>query len=164
MSKLKKKLSGNFTIVNNDILTNRKLSVTERGTLVTLLALPDNWNFSIRGLTAILPDGVTKIQNSLNKLEHDHHYLKRVRVYENGRIVDWDYIISDVPMMPDEVEDEGTDVGTVENPYFSALQDTDFVDAESLDTENPHQKKKHLEMPDDYKELNNQESKKERII
>lgn len=88
MSKLIKRLSGDFTIISNKVFRNKKLGVTDRGTLCTLLSLPDNWNFSIRGLAAILPDGVTKIENSLNRLEYDHHYLKRVRVFENGRIID----------------------------------------------------------------------------
>ncbi len=157
MSKLIKRLSGDFTIISNKVFRNKKLSVTDRGTLCTLLSLPDNWNFSIRGLSAILPDGVTKIENSLNRLEHKHHYLKRVRVYENGRIVDWDYIISDEPMQPDE-DDDG-DVENVENASFSAPQDTDLQDAELLDTENQYQEKRHLEKQYAYKKLNNQEPK-----
>ncbi|MBR0529031.1 MAG: hypothetical protein IJJ76_04620 [Ruminococcus sp.] len=159
MSKLIKKLSGDFTIISNKVFRNKKLGVTDRGTLCTLLSLPDNWNFSIRGLAAILPDGVTKIENSLNRLEHDHHYLKRVRVFENGRIVDWDYIISDEPMLPDEDEDGSGGVENVENSSFSAPGDTDFQDAELLDTENPYLEKRHLENRYAYKELNNQKSK-----
>ena len=159
MSKLIKRLSGDFTIISNKVFRNKKLGVTDRGTLCTLLSLPDNWNFSIRGLAAILPDGVTKIENSLNRLEHDHHYLKRVRVFENGRIVDWDYIISDEPMLPDEDDDGSGGVENVENSSFSAPGDTDFQDAELLDTENPYLEKRHLENRYAYKELNNQKSK-----
>lgn len=158
MSKLIKRLSGDFTIISNKVFRNKKLGVTDRGTLCTLLSLPDNWNFSIRGLAAILPDGVTKIENSLNRLEYDHHYLKRVRVFENGRIIDWDYIISDEPMDTDEDEDGGI-VGNVENFVASTPRDTDIQDAELLDTENPYLEKQHLENRYAYKELNNQESK-----
>ena len=64
MSKLIKRLSGDFTIISNKVFRNKKLGVTDRGTLCTLLSLPDNWNFSIRGLAAILPDGVTKIETA----------------------------------------------------------------------------------------------------
>ena len=158
MSKLIKRLSGDFTIISNKVFRNKKLGVTDRGTLCTLLSLPDNWNFSIRGLAAILPDGVTKIENSLNRLEHDHHYLKRGRVFENGRIIDWDYIISDEPMDADEDEDGGN-VENVENSAASAPRDTEIQDVELLDTENPYLEKRHLENRYAYKELNNQESK-----
>lgn len=161
MSKLIKRVSADFTIISNKVFRNRKLSVTDRGTLCTLLSLPDNWNFSIRGLVAILPDGVTKIENSLHRLEHKHHYLKRVRVYENGKIVDWDYLISDEPMEPDE-EDPDSSEETVENSdisSFFAQQDTDFEHTENLDTENPDIEKPHLENQYAYKILNNQERK-----
>ena len=46
MSKLIKRLSGDFTIISNKVFRNKKLGVTDRGTLCTLLSLPDNWNFS----------------------------------------------------------------------------------------------------------------------
>ena len=159
MSKLIKRLTGDFTIINNKILRNTKLGVTDRGTLCTLLALPDNWDYSIRGLAAILPDGVTKIQNSLHRLEHKYHYLKRVRVFEGGHIVDWDYIISDEPMLPDEEEIEDAAVENLENSSFFDRQETDLAHTDSLDTENPHQENQHLKMQHGNKELNNQEPK-----
>ena len=36
--------------------------------LLTLLSLPNDWNFSIKGLCAIIPDGKAKISATLNGL------------------------------------------------------------------------------------------------
>ena len=69
MPKLVKKMSRDFTIINNKLLRDGNLGSSERGLLVTMLSLPDGWSFSIRGLAQILPDGITKISNTLNKLE-----------------------------------------------------------------------------------------------
>lgn len=69
MPKLKKKLSGNFTIINNTVLRDKRMGCTERGAYVTLVSMADDWNFSIRGLAAIMPDGVTKISGALKRLE-----------------------------------------------------------------------------------------------
>ena len=56
-------------MVSNGILKDKELPLKERGLLVTLLGLPDNWDFSINGLAAILPDGRDKIKTGLRKLE-----------------------------------------------------------------------------------------------
>lgn len=42
-----------FTIIENDCLRDIALDIAERGLLVTMLSLPDNWDFSGIGLTSI---------------------------------------------------------------------------------------------------------------
>lgn len=153
MPKLVKKMSRDFTIINNKILRDSRLGSSERGLLVTMLSLPDGWSFSIRGLARILPDGITKISNGLNKLE-SLNYLRRERRYKNGRISNWDYIISDEPM--EDVDPDPSDDGNPpETPPFFEKQEQ-YVD--ELDTENLNQGQKHLEMPHDNKINNNQEN------
>ena len=83
MAKVKKKITSDFTIVHNKMLRDKNLGATERGVLMTMLSLPDNWDFSIKGLTCILPDGYTKISRALKNLEAKH-YLVRERIYCNG--------------------------------------------------------------------------------
>lgn len=97
MPKLKKKVSKDFTTIYNTMIRDMNLGATERGVLLTMLSLPDNWDFSIKGLTSILPDGYTKISTSLKKLEKAG-YLIRQRVYSDGIICDWEYTFSDEPM------------------------------------------------------------------
>ena len=144
MPKLKKKLTGNFTIINNTVLRDKRMGCTERGAYVTLVSMADDWNFSIRGLAAIMPDGVTKISGALKRLEA-LGYLRRERLYENGKIKDWVYYIYDEPCACDTADD--TDV---ENSDFFDSQDTDFSDTENLDTENQYQASEHLQKPHDY--------------
>ena len=155
MPKLKKKLTGNFTIINNTVLRDKRMSCTERGAYVTLVSMADDWNFSIRGLAAIMPDGVTKISGALKRLEA-LGYLRRERLYENGKIKDWVYYIYDEPCACYTADD--TDV---ENSDFFDSQDTDFSDTENLDTENQHQESEHLEKPHDYIITKEEISKKE---
>ena len=65
-----------YTVVDNNILKNKQLSLKARGLLVTLLSLPDNWEFSENGLEEIFNDGITTIRSSLKELEKNG-YLKR---------------------------------------------------------------------------------------
>ena len=68
MAVLKNKTQGNYTIVSQNIMRDQNLSLTERGMLLTLLSLPDNWNLTIKGLCQILPDGKDKVSKTLNSL------------------------------------------------------------------------------------------------
>lgn len=162
MPKLVKKMSRDFTIINNKILRDSHLGSSERGLLVTMLSLPDGWSFSIRGLAQILPDGITKISNGLKKLE-ELNYLRRERKYKNGRISNWDYIISDEPMEDvDPVEPDPSDDGnSSEMPAFFEKHEQ-YID--DLDTENLNQGLQNIEKPDDNKINNNQETNNQEFI
>ncbi|MDE6034746.1 MAG: helix-turn-helix domain-containing protein [Ruminococcus sp.] len=136
----------------NKLIRNTSLSVSERGLLVTMLSLPDGWKFSIRGLAKILPDGITKIANILNKLE-SLNYLRRERIYKNGRIANWDYIISDEPM--EAVDPVDPDPSNNCNPSETSSffkQPDQYV--EDLDTENMNQAKQHIDIQNDNKITN----------
>jgi len=54
--------------VSKDILKDQSLSLRDRGMLVTILSLSDNWDFNVRGFSKILPDGVDCIRSSVNEL------------------------------------------------------------------------------------------------
>ena len=56
MPKLKKRKSKDYTIISNTMLRDKSLGGMERGLFLTMWSLPDNWDFSIKGLCAILPD------------------------------------------------------------------------------------------------------------
>ena len=66
---------------------------------MTMLSLPDNWEFSGRGLAAILPDGRDKVFSSLRRLE-EHGYLKRNKITLKGKVVDYEYEFCDCPIFP----------------------------------------------------------------
>lgn len=83
----------NFTIIDNGIFKDTKLSMKAKGLLTTMLSLPQDWNFSIEGLTKLCADGETAVRNTLHELI-SNGYLKRERITdEKGRVVDWQYTI-----------------------------------------------------------------------
>ena len=65
MPVFKNKTQGQYVNVYKDILKNHSLSLRDRGMVVTLLSLPDNWEFTISGLSKIIPDGKSSIRASL---------------------------------------------------------------------------------------------------
>lgn len=53
MPVFKNKTQGQYVNVYKDILKNHSLSLRDREMVVTLLSLPDNWEFTISGLSKI---------------------------------------------------------------------------------------------------------------
>lgn len=89
---------GKFTVVDNYALQDDNLSLKARGLLVTMLSLPDNWQFSENGLCSIFKkDGQASIRSGLKELE-EFGYLVRTRTRDNlGRVSSVDWTIYDYP-------------------------------------------------------------------
>ncbi len=86
-----------FTTVSQKIIRDDRLTLKDLGLLVRLLSLPDNWNFSERGLFAIFKqDGSTSIRTGLKNLER-LGYLKREQKREKGKLAQIEWSIYDVP-------------------------------------------------------------------
>lgn len=83
--------------MSNFHLRDPNLSNKARGLLSTMLSLPDNWDYTTRGLAKICKDGVDGITAQLKELEQ-YGYLIRHRIRDTGgRIVDMEYIIYERP-------------------------------------------------------------------
>ena len=83
-----------FTVINNDYLSDITLSMAARGLLATMLKLKaDNIvdKFSIAELTPLLPDSEYQVRKILNELERKG-YLVRKRNCCNGKVTKWEYI------------------------------------------------------------------------
>lgn len=85
MSILKNDTQKNFTIISNIVLTDPELSIKDRGTLCTLIGLPNDWEFSIEGLMRILPDGYETIHSSIKRLEKMGYLTRTMQRKPNGK-------------------------------------------------------------------------------
>ena len=93
-----------FTIMYNHHLRNTKLSLKAKGLLSLMLSLPEDWDYTTKGLACICKDGVDSITTALKELEQ-HGYLTRQRLRnENGQLGDIEYTIHEKPA-GDETKD-----------------------------------------------------------
>ena len=121
MAVLKNKTQGNYTIVSQNIMRDKNLSLSERGMLLTLLSLPDNWHLTIMGLCQILPDGKDKISRTLNSLI-EKGYVTRIQGRGNGgRFDSTDLEVHETPIVSPHPEnphtaDQDTDEPHTDNP------------------------------------------------
>ena len=52
-----------YTVMSNHHLRNHELSLKAKGLLSMMLSLPDDWNYTTRGLAKICKEGVDAIGN-----------------------------------------------------------------------------------------------------
>ena len=94
-----------FTVMCNHHLRNVKLSLKAKGLLSLMLSLPEDWDYTTKGLACICKDGVDSIGSTLKELEQ-HGYLTRKRIrFENGRLGDIEYTIHEKPARQETEED-----------------------------------------------------------
>lgn len=86
-----------FTIMSNHHLRNSSLSLKAKGLLSLMLSLPEDWDYTTKGLAQICKEGVDSIGTALKELER-YGYLTRRRLRcENGQLGDIEYTIHETP-------------------------------------------------------------------
>lgn len=96
MSVFKIEKNKNYTVMSNYHLRDRNLSYKAKGLLSFMLSLPEEWDYSMRGLEAISRESIKSIRNVLHELE-DNKYLIRTRMQgEHGKFY-YDYSIYETP-------------------------------------------------------------------
>ena len=137
-----------YTVMSNYHLRDKNLTLKAKGLLSLILSLPEDWNYTTRGLAAICKEGVDSIGATLRELE-SAGYLTRHRLRDrSGRISDTEYVVYESPHKeteadsPDKVSQgtDGPDTASpcTENPYMVS-PDTEAPRTDASDTENPAQ-------------------------
>ena len=120
-----------YTVMSNYHLKDSSLSLKSKGLLSMMLSLPDEWNYTTRGLAAICKEGVDSIGTALKELERAG-YIKRNRLRDDkGKITDTEYVIFEKPQKEPYTQPPETDLPHTETPY----------------TENPYMDKPNTAVP-----------------
>lgn len=94
-----------YTVMSNHHLRNTELSLKAKGLLSLMLSLPENWDYTTKGLAAICKDGIDSISSCIRELEK-HGYIIRERMRnEKGQLTTIEYTILEQPKnTPPELE------------------------------------------------------------
>ena len=111
-----------YTVMSNHHLRNHQLSLKAKGLLSMMLSLPDDWNYTTRGLAKICKEGVDAIGGALRELESAGYIVRHQLRDRQGRISDTEYVIYEQPQ-PRQPE--------------TPQPDTAAPDTDSPDTEKP---------------------------
>ena len=86
-----------YTVMSNHHLRNNELSLKAKGLLSLMLSLPEDWDYTLRGLSKICKDGIDSIRVGVQELEAQG-YLVRQRVrLPNGQLGSVEYTILEQP-------------------------------------------------------------------
>lgn len=86
-----------YTMINNYLIKDKNLQLKDKGMLLVLLSLPNDWDFSVAGLEKICKETKDTINGILNNLQK-YNYLKREKKRDaKGRFIDWQYDIYEIP-------------------------------------------------------------------
>ncbi len=126
-----------YTVMSNHHLRNAGLSLKSKGLLSMMLSLPEDWNYTTRGLAKICKEGTDSIGSALKDLERAGYIVRNRLRDSKGKIVDVEYVIYETPHPPDTgqpCEDE---------------PDTACPDTENPDMDNPTRNGKRLTLEDE---------------
>ena len=134
-----------YTVMSNHHLRNKELSLKAKGLLSQMLSLPEDWDYTLAGLSFINREKIDAIREAIKELERAGYIVRSRERDEKGRLRGTDYVIFEQPQTPPV-----SDLPTLENPT---------LDNPTL--EKPTQEKPTLENPT---QLNKDISSKEQSI
>ena len=95
-----------YTVMSNHHLRNTNLSLKAKGLLSLMLSLPEEWDYTTKGLARICKDGVDSICAGVRELE-EQGYVIRERVRNpNGQLGSIEYTILEQPRPPEREKPE----------------------------------------------------------
>ena len=110
-----------YTVMSNHHLRDKALSLKSKGLLSMMLSLPEDWNYTTRGLAKICKEGVDAIGGALRELESAGYIVRHQMRDRQGRICDTEYVIYEQPQpkAPDTPQPDTASPDT-ENPYLDS--------------------------------------------
>ena len=132
-----------YTVMSNHHLRNKELTLKAKGLLSQMLSLPENWDYTLAGLSHINKESIDAIRTAVLELEKEG-YIKRAQgrdekgkmtaitytIYEQPQSLVLENPTSDKPVL----ENPTTDNPTSENPMQlnKDIQKTDLSKKEEI--------------------------------
>ena len=110
-----------YTVMANHHLRNTNLSLKAKGLLSLMLSLPEEWDYTTKGLARICKDGIDSISGGIRELEA-HGYLVRAPIRgANGQLGSIEYTILEQPKTPSPTQEKPIRENPVQaNPMLDA--------------------------------------------
>ena len=135
-----------YTVMSNHHLRNKELSLKAKGLLSQMLSLPEDWDYTLKGLSLINREKIDAIREAIKELERAGYIVRSRERDEKGRLRGADYVIFEQPQPPTP------DLPTLENPTLdNPTQEKPTLEKPTLEKptlENPTQLNKDIQRTD----------------
>lgn len=128
-----------YTVMSNHHLRNKDLTLKAKGLLSQMLSLPEDWDYTLAGLSHINREKIDAIREAVRELERAGYIIRSRERDEKGRLRGADYVIYEQPPI--------SDLPTLENPIL----DNPTLEKPTQDNptlENPTQLNKEIQRTD----------------
>lgn len=116
MNIITRKRNSNYTTISNVFLRDIRLSCKAKGILAVIMGLPDDWDFSIRGILSITKEGRDAVYSAIKELK-DYGYCEVSEQKDNnGKFKGYSYCFSDEALLQPLTEKPYTENPLPENP------------------------------------------------
>lgn len=91
----------NYTVMSNHHLRDKSLSLKAKGLLSLMLSLPEDWDYTTKGLAYICKDGVDSICATVRELEGAGYIVRARERHVDGTLGGIEYTILEQPREPE---------------------------------------------------------------
>ena len=92
--------SRGYTVMSNHHLRNKELSLKAKGLLSQMLSLPEDWDYTLAGLSHINRESIDAIRTAVWELEKAGYITRRQGRDEKGKMAAIEYTIYEQPQSP----------------------------------------------------------------
>ena len=135
MNKVARRKTSKYTTISNVFLRDKNLSLKAKGFLTVIMALPDDWDFSIKGICSILKEGKSAIYGIVQELKENRYCKTTPSRDEKGLILGLDYMFYEEPYEEEPQQD---------NPH---TENRDMDNMPQLNTKDDKEKNRTKDLP-----------------
>ena len=100
MAVFRVKKTRDYTVMANHHLKDRRLSLRAKGLLSVMLSLPEEWDYTLKGLAIISKEGVDAIGEAVKELERAGYVIRSRQRDGHGQLRGMEYVIYERPQQP----------------------------------------------------------------
>lgn len=137
-----------YTVMANHHLRNKELSLKAKGLLSLMLSLPEDWDYTVKGLAYICKDGIDSINGTIKELEEQGYVLRKRLRNDKGQLTTTEYTILEQPQSLDtSVSQPKRENPILDNPTLEKPMQENPKQGEPI-LEEPHQLNTYLQTID----------------
>ena len=94
-----------YTVMSNHHLKNKNLSLKAKGLLSQMLSLPEEWDYSLKGLAKINKESVDAVRTAVLELESTGYVVREQTRAAQGTFSQIEYVIYEIPQLDSPILD-----------------------------------------------------------
>ena len=114
-----------YTVMSNHHLRNKELTLKAKGLLSQMLSLPEDWDYTLAGLSYINRESIDAIRTAVWELEKAGYITRRQGRDEKGKMTAIEYTIYEQPQLPPPLDNPILENPTPGNPFFAPIERSD---------------------------------------